>query len=503
MVTLRTLLPWLTIAACLAGEVTLELPEKLITNAVMEGTLRITDPPADVQGVELPPVAGLEWRMSGQNESRTEFSHGRRTAILSVGLSLRAAQPGQLALPPVTVRCSDTTILASAPRVVQVDPGDARLVGDAVAVAAFEPATIVPGQPTRLVYRMHVRRGQINSIGIGPPEGGIALGERTLVEEKAYDVQGRLWNGVVVTWPLTHATPGVYTVRGQQEFQIVVGERAFSQRLASRQVAVAPATLTVEPMPVDGRPADFTGLIGPLAVHAALDRERVSTGEGALLSLTVTGWQTGLVKRPVLQATSAQFYPKDDQTADGKRTFTWDVVPAAAGTVTIPVVSLPYFDPASRSYRHADSQALQLQVIPGRHRDLGVVGQSVPVASPGIVAPPPATLPAPVRGGATLRPPEWVAGAALAAGAAVALLLVAGRRLAGGRRGPHRGRALRAAGRDPLALAAALQALHPALVTTAQRDAAAALQAAVERTRFGGEPLPDIAAWVRELEALP
>jgi hypothetical protein len=503
MVILRTLLPWLAIACCLAGEVTLELPEKLITNAVMDGTLRISDPPADVQGVELPTVAGLEWRMSGRNESRIEIINGRRSAILNVGLSLRAVQRGELVLPPVTVRCTDGTILASAARSVQVDPGDARLVGDAVAVAAFEPATIVPGQPTKLVYRMYVRRGQISSFGIGPPDGGISLGERALIEENAYDTQGRMWNGVVVTWPLTHATPGAYTVRGQQEFQIVVGERAFSQRLANRQVAVAPATLTVEPMPLEGRPADFTGLIGPLAVHASLDRERVSAGEGALLSLAVSGWQTGLVKRPALQLVGAQLYPKDDQTADGKRTFTWDVVPAAAGTVTIPVVSLPYFDPASRSYRHADSQPLSLQVIPGRHRDLGVVGQSAPAATPDIVAPLLPTLPAPVRGGAISRPPAWSAGAALVAGAVAGLLLFAAQRLAGRRRGPHRGRALRAAGRDPLAVAAALQALQPALATAAQRDAAAALLAAVERTRFGGEPLPDITVWVRELEVLP
>lgn len=503
MVNLRTLLPWLTIACCLGGEVTLELPDPLIPGVVMTGTLRISDPPSDVQGVDLPPVAGLVWSLSGQNESRTELSNGHRSTVLGVGLNLRAAQVGQLALPPVSVRCTDGSTLSSAARTVRVDHGDARLVGEALAEASFEPATIVPGQPTRLVYRIHLRRGEVSSLGIGPPEGIISLGERTLTQGRTFDAQGQAWSVVTVTWPLTLATPGPYTVRGQQEYQTVVGRSLFNQRMVRNQVAVVPATLTVEPMPLEGRPADFTGLIGPLAVHAALDRERVATGEGALLSLTVTGWQTGLVKRPVLQAAGAQLYPKDDQSADGKRTFTWDVVPAAAGTVTIPVVSLPYFDPASRSYRHADSQALNLQVIPGRHRDLGVVGQSAPLATPGIVAPPPSTLPAPMRGGAISRPPTWSAGAALAAGAAAGLLLVAVQRLAGRRRGPHRGRALRAAGRDPLALAAALQALQPVLATVAQRDAAAALQAAVERNRFGGEALPDISAWVRELEALP
>jgi hypothetical protein len=503
MVNLRALLPWLVLACCTAGEVSLELPDPLIPGVAMEGTLRISDPPSEVQEVDLPPVAGLEWRLSGQNESRTELSNGHRSTIISVGLSLRAAQRGQLALPPVGVRCADGSVMSSAARTVRVDQGDARLTGEAVAEASFEPATIVPGQPAKLVYRIHLRRGEVSSLGIGPPEGVISLGERTLTQGRTFDAQGQPWSVVTVTWPLTHATPGSYTVRGQQEYQTVVGRSLFNQRLVRNQIAIAPATLIVEPMPSEGRPADFGGLIGPLAVHAALDRERVSTGEGALLSLTVTGWQTGLVKRPSLQPGGAQVYAKDDQTVDGKRTFTWDVVPAAAGTVAIPAISLPYFDPASRSYRRADSQPLNLQVIPGRHRDLGVVGSSAPVATPGVVAPPPPTLPAPLRGSAVPRPPPWSAAAAIAAGAVAGLVLVAVQRLAGRRRGPHRGRALRLAGRDPVALAAALQALQPALATPAQRAAATALQAAVERTRFGGETLPDITAWVRELEALP
>ena len=504
MVNLRALLPWLAIACCLAGEVTLELPDPLIPGVVMEGSLRISDPPAEVQAVELPPVAGLDWQMSGQNVSSTEIINGQRTATVTIGLNLRAAQRGQLALPPVTVRCADGTRLASAARTARVDTGDTRLTGEAVAEAVFEPSTIVPGQPTKLIYRIHLRRGELSSFGISPPEGTISLGERTLTQGRTVDAQGQPWSVITVTWPLTQATPGTYTVRGQQEFQVVVGRSLFNQRLVRNQVAVAPATLTVQAMPSEGRPADFTGLIGPLGVHASLDRERVSTGEGALLSLAVSGWQTGLVKRPALQLAGAQLYPKDDQTAEGKRTFTWDVVPAAAGTVTIPVVSLPFFDPASRSYRCAVTQPLSLQVIPGRHRDLGVVGQSAPVASPGVTAPPPPTLPAPVRGTALPRPSPWSAAFALAAGVAAGLLLlVAAQCLAGRRRGPHRGRALRLAGRDPIALAAALQALQPALATPAQRDAAIALQAAVERQRFGGEALPDIAAWVRELEALP
>lgn len=503
MVNLRVLLVLLAVVCGNAGEVTLELPDPLIPGVTMEGSLRISDPPADVQAVEVPPVAGLEWRMSGQNESRTEISNGQQTTIITIGLHLRASQRGELTLPPVTVRCTDGSALVTQIRTVRVDIGNSTLVGEATAETLFDPPTIVPGQPTKLVYRLSLRRGEVSALGIAPPEGSISLGERTLTQGRTHDAQGQQWTVITVTWPLTHATPGTYIVRGQQEYQVAVGRSVFNQRVVRNQIAIAPATLTVEAMPSEGRPADFTGLIGPLSVQTSLDRERVSAGEGALFSLVVAGWQTDLVKRPTLQVAGAQLYPKDDQSADGKRTLTWDVVPAAAGTVAIPVVALPYFDPASRSYRSAGSQPLSLLVIPGRHRDLGVVGQSALPASPDTIAPPPPALPAPSRGATLPRPPSGAAGLALAAGVAGGLLVLVAQRLAGSRRGPHRGRALRAAGGDPVALAAALQALQAALATPGQREAAAVLQAAVERSRFGGEALPDITVWVRELEVLP
>jgi len=503
MVTPRSLLALLLVAVGCASEVTLDLPDPLIPGAVMQGAVRISDPPSDVQAVELPPVAGLEWRLSNNNARFSVNEHGRQAVVVTVGFVMRASTRGQLVLPPVTVSLADGSTLASVARTVRVDDGDARLVGEAFAEATFDPPTIVPGQATKLVYRVFLRQGDRNGVGLAPPEGAIALGEPSLIKGNTFDAQGRPWEVETVTWPLTHATPGTYTVRGQQEYRTLVGRSVFNQRVVRNQVAIPPASLTVEAMPLEGRPAGFSGLIGPLSLHAALDRERVSTGEGALLSLSVSGWQTGLVKRPTLQAAGAQFYAKDDQTTDGKRTFTWDVVPAAAGTVTIPAVSLPYFDPGSRSYRSADSQPLSLLVIPGRSRDLGLVGQSAPVSTPGASAPPPATLPAPLRGGCSPRPPAWSAGAALAGGALCGLFLVAVQRLAGRRRAAHRGRTLRAAGQDPAALAAALQALQPALATPEQHAAAAALQAAIERTRFGGEALPDITAWVRTLEVLP
>ncbi|MCK6491422.1 MAG: BatD family protein, partial [Planctomycetes bacterium] len=377
-----------------AAEVTLDLPDPLVPGVVLDGAIEVNDPPADITRVELPAVEGLEWQLSRRNSSQTRVVNGQQSAVVSIGLRVRAAKVGTLQLPAVAVHCANKTVLRSAPRAVRVDHGDASLVGDGVASCRFEPATIVPGQPTTLIYRLCLRRGQVAKLGVNPPEGAISLGERTVDDKgRAIDAQGGEWKVVTVTWPITHATPGSYPVSGQQEIQIPIGDGFFDNRVQRKQIAIPSATLTVEPLPAEGRPADYYGLIGPLEAVALLDRERVAAGEGTVLALTVKGRQTELVKRPALAVAGAQVYAKDESTAEGGRTFRWDVVPAQPGTVAIPALRLPYFDPASRGYRTADSAALTLVVVPGRNRDLGIVG-AAPTAAAAAPAPAAPAIPA-------------------------------------------------------------------------------------------------------------
>ena len=85
----------------------------------MSGTLVVRDPPAQVQEVSLPPVDGLEWNLANQNSSRYVIENGKRSAVMSIGLVLRAARIGTLALPPVTVRLANGASLASASRKVR------------------------------------------------------------------------------------------------------------------------------------------------------------------------------------------------------------------------------------------------------------------------------------------------------------------------------------------------------------------------------------------------
>jgi hypothetical protein len=496
----------LLLAACAgwAGEVHLDLPDPVIPGAAMAATLRIVDPPANPTSVEFPSIAGITLALAGQTSQNTSISNGQRTTTISVGLSVVASERGTFTIPPIAVVLSDGSRMQSGETRLRAADGDARLTGEALAEALFEPDRIVPGQPTSLVYRLYLRRGEVSRLGVNPPEGSITLGERTMVESTTVDAQGRSWTVTTITWPLTLATPGTYTVRGQQEYQVMVGDNFFNQRAKRVQVAVAPATLTVSELPSAGRPEGFTGLIGPLGARATLDRERVSAGEGALLSLAVTSRQTDLVKRPDLTIPGVQTYPKTDQSENGTRTFTWDLVPSAPGRITIPAFSFPFFDPGSQSYRTAQSDSLVLSVIPGRQRDLGIVGQvATPTqpTTPQPVAGP--SLPEPLRGSAGTRPTDVLAWLGMLAGLGLGGAWSITDHMRRHRRGMHRGQNLRKAGRDPVALEQAVRALAGAELSAEQRQTLSAIQQAVERHRFGGEALPDLEAQIRSLEGVP
>lgn len=480
----------------MAVEVRLDLPDQIVPNAVINGAVEIVAPTGNITAVELPDTPGVAWQMTNRNG--VSSINGRTT--VSVGIALRAEKLGDIELPPVNVRMSDGNAASSAPRTIHVTSGDPTLVGEAVASCRFDPASIVPGQPTSLVYRVCTAQGAITKADIAPPDGAISLGEPTVEKGRAMDAKGRTWTVTTITWSVTHATPGTYHVGGQQTYEVALDD--FGMRVRRRQVAVAPATLTVEALPEDGRPADFSGLIGPIAATAALERTRVSTGEGTVLSVSIAGRQTGLARRPPLTLHGAQVYPKDEAEQATGRVFRWDIVPGTPGTITVPALRFPYFDPGSRSYRTADSEPLQLTVLPGRNRDLGVVGAPLahaPAAQPSAVQ---HGLPAPLRGSVGPSPPRWAASAAAAAGLAAILATALILRFSRGRP-PHRGRRLRAAGSDPVALGQALAALRPALTTPEQRAAAAALEDAIDRNRFGGERMPDPTPWVRALEDVP
>jgi hypothetical protein len=273
------------------------------------------------------------------------------------------------------------------------------------------------------------------------------------------------------------------------------------------EVVAVPAVLAeIEALPSDGRPAGFTGLVGPVRWSAVLTPERVALGGSARLSVVAIGsGNTWLAPSPApqLRAVAALevFVRPAELARDAGRELVWrryfafELVPRQAGRLALPELRLPHFDPAARAYAET---RLALPALVVRE---GPAGDG------------PATAPAPPAaeraGRAERRLPAAVAAAGLLASALAALALGRRRRRRARAAAPRdaagwlgEARAAQARGDAGAAAAAAERALRGALASApagAWAHAAAALLARVERGRFApGAERPALA----EVEAL-
>jgi hypothetical protein len=155
-------------------------------------------------------------------------------------------------------------------------------------------------------------------------------------------------------------------------FRIGVPARGFFDDGQVIERATAPVTVTVEPLPdVPG----FSGAVGSFKAQGTLDRESLPLGDAALLRLRVEG--TGNLKwidrPPAVEVAGAKVYPpqvKSDlkvtpQGIRGSRTWEFVVVPETSGTLEVPAVAFPYFDPKTEKVVTTETAALSLHVEGG------------------------------------------------------------------------------------------------------------------------------------------
>lgn len=222
-----------------------------------------------------------------------------------------------------------------------------------------------------------------------------------------------------------------------------------------RQLRTPPLSLTIRPLPA--APAGFSGLVGETQLTASLSHPKVQVGDACTLtvSLSSSGNPQHLLEPSMAPLASLKAY--DDRPSDGRtprsaglmssRVFKKALVPTAAGELTLPPLSVVYFDPIAHTYRTARSEPLTL-VASGGHGPAATADEAPPplaaAARPGIAVLADDIM-APHRSARALRSGQLSAGArrCLQLGLWLPPLLYLGLRLlqrrgAGGHRGQRR-----------------------------------------------------------------
>jgi len=132
-----------------------------------------------------------------------------------------------------------------------------------------------------------------------------------------------------------------------------------------------PRTVTVKPLPKQGRPTHFSGIVGKLNLSASTQSLNATQNIPVPLTITVSG--LGHLKNlNDLTYTSNEYYKiykskiedveEESNNTQGKRLFHYFIIPKVAGTIKIPGFSTNYFSPKSRKFNTIQSGPIELNV---------------------------------------------------------------------------------------------------------------------------------------------
>jgi len=350
----------------------------------------------------------------------------RRTWIFQLGLSPR--REGDLTIPPFLVKAGQASA-ETAPIPVKVLPAGSR-TAPAPQASPFggNPFGFRPGPPggggggsrawhgweRDLVLQVEVDRrevflgeqltatvvllspvGLVSYDGYQPPLFDGFWSEQLEAPQGGQGVQPQLRkvNGVPVRAYVLQRVALFPTRAGELEigpFQLSAVIRVGADdpfdpfpdvRRASRRSE--PVRVTVKPLPA-GAPAGFDAVnVGTVTLSAALSEKAVAVGQPVTLRVTAQG--EGNVKAWSLPAAPAvaglrAFAPtSSDKVAPrgtrlaGSRTVETVLVPGREGTLTVPPLRWPVFDPKAGAYRVLETPALPLEAL--------AAGPSAPVAA--------------------------------------------------------------------------------------------------------------------------
>ena len=148
------------------------------------------------------------------------------------------------------------------------------------------------------------------------------------------------------------------------------------------------ATVKIEPLPTQGRPADFSGAVGQFDVTAEASAKNGTTGDPLTLKMNITGRgnfdrvnTNALTNSPDWKTykPNGKFTANDSAGIEGTKTFEQSIVPITGGAQEIPALSFSYFDPDTQRYVTKTSEPIAVDIAQGNATTPAAPPTSAPV----------------------------------------------------------------------------------------------------------------------------
>lgn len=165
----------------------------------------------------------------------------------------------------------------------------------------------------------------------------------------------------------------VFVVKSGQKRQDIFGRTYDVPMEVQKSLKIAPVTVDVSQLPLDGKPANFSGAVGSFSFSSNLSAQKIKANEQVTLKLNITG--TGnmkLIKNPDVKLPEEfeAYDPKIDNDKlkitenglSGTKTIEYMFIPRQAGEYTIPPIEFNYFDTKTQSYKTLTSPSYKMTI---------------------------------------------------------------------------------------------------------------------------------------------
>ena len=187
-------------------------------------------------------------------------------------------------------------------------------------------------------------------------------------------IDGRRYEVHVFQRALFPLTAGKYEIPPARLNYSLPLSASFFSREESHQLRSETIPLVVVEPPEAGRPSDYNGAVGRLALEAHVDSGAAKVGDPLVLTVRVTGdGNVSFFPRPAVRVPWGQLVPAEERvqldssatTIRGAKEFDWVITPARSGDVEVPQIRYPYFNPYTEKYELAVTAPQRVNVAPG------------------------------------------------------------------------------------------------------------------------------------------
>lgn len=367
--------------------------------------LSITIDGAQSADIDVPETKGYDVVYRGQN-SRMNIVNGSYSSSLTATYTIHPHEVGNFTLPAITISAGKTKLttdpidfeVTGAPSAASPQSGSGSK-GERPADTGNDPFLVIEnlenahyvGEIVPITIKAYFPQTvRISQISYPRLEGeGCVIPQLKEDPVQQQDIfNGRAYTTLSWQTDLTPIKEGTHSLQLEMDaVQILPQKRTTTSPFGSRspfgndlfddffgtvrkkQITVIsePQSLTAKPLPLQGRPQDFTGAVGNYTIRTEVTPKKAEVGEPLTLTISLegSGNMEGLEAPNFPDSPGWKTYkpaPVDTQSGKDRRVFEQAIVAQAGSVTEVPPLHFSFFNPVTEQYQTASSDPLPLQI---------------------------------------------------------------------------------------------------------------------------------------------